>query len=233
MNGSPQQLVRALVGTALIAAMLPVQAATIRAGSGASPPAYATGVYEIAVVKDDAGRLQRMLALVHRGTLQELHSRGSVGYLRRATGSTPIRVSPGTYVKLLALAGGLNRDVNSLPLATRCEYYALARLSTTEMNCPSGTVWPRTTYDGVTSQDVCPPPDHELVFTTDAYGRPVPQCVRKTETGLPALPGRFSSSLFNRPIAFVYAGPAVTRAAYGASAFAGFYLLIGWLDEEP
>jgi len=235
MNGSLQPRVRASVVAALIAAILPVQAATIRAGSGASPPATATGIYEIAVLKNDAGQLQRILALVHRGMLWEVHSRSSSGYLRRVAGSSPVRVAPGTYTRLVALTGGTNRDVNTLPLAIRCEYYTLARLDRTRMNCPSATGLPepaREGYGAMVMDAACPPPDHELVITV-VYGRETVQCVEKPTTRLPAVPGRFVSSLFGRPIAFVHVAPAVAGTTHGALAFAGFHLAVGWIDDGP
>lgn len=250
MNGSPQLLLRALIGAALFAVMLPVQAATIRSGSGASPPANATGIYEIAIVKNDAGQLQRIQALVHQGKLWEVHNRSSTGYLRRVAGSSPIRVSAGTYLNLLALTGGTDRNVNVLPLATRCQFYALAGLDRTGMNCPSNTGLPdpaRRSDGGMILNEACPPPDHEIVITTGPYGQQTITCVRKPATRLPALPGRFVATLFGRPIAVAQtivpvapstAGtkpgvlPAVTETKQGVVAFAGFHLLVGWVDPH-
>jgi len=250
MNGSPKLHLSALVGAALFAVMLPVQAATIRSGSGASPPAAATGIYEIAIVKNDAGQLQRILALVHRYKLWEVHNRGSNGYLRRVAGSSPIRVSPGTYLNLLALTGGTNRDVNTLPLATRCQFYDLAGLDRTGMNCPSNTGLPdlgRQSDADLSPSDICPPPDREMVLTTGPNGQAIITCVTKPATSLPALPGRFVATLFGRPIAVVQtlvpiapatAGtkpgvvPAVTATRQGVVAFAGFHLLVGWVDPQ-
>ena len=135
----------AAVCAGLLALGLPAQAATIVAGSGAKPPATATGIYEIAVATTDSRRMQTALALVHNGALKEVHSRSSAGYQRREAGSSAIRVSTGTYDQLLALAGGTNRDVNTLPLATRCRFYSLAAIPTTSMDCPTSTLLPATT----------------------------------------------------------------------------------------
>ena len=142
MNRFVRQPACALVCALLLATGLSAQSATLVAGSGANPPASATGIYEVAVLTTDASRVMKALALVHQGKLREVHSRSSTKYQRRAAGSTPVRVPTGSYDKLLALSGGANRDANSLPLATRCQYYTLAGLATTGMGCPTTTSGP-------------------------------------------------------------------------------------------
>lgn len=137
MKASSEYLLRALCCAVFLAVGLPAQAAKIRAGSGASPTASATGIHEVAVLTTDARRVMKALALVHKGSLREVHSRSGTTYQRRATGSTAVRAPTSSYNKLLALSGDTNRDVNSLPLATRCQYYALAGLATTGMGCPA------------------------------------------------------------------------------------------------
>lgn len=122
---------------ALLAIGLPARAATIVAGSGASPPSSATGIYEIAVATTDGKQVQQALALIHEGALKEVHSRSARGYQRREAGSTAIRVSTTAYNQLLTLAGGVNRDANGLPLATRCQFYTVAGIPTTGMGCPT------------------------------------------------------------------------------------------------
>jgi hypothetical protein len=129
----------------LLGASLAAQSASIVAGSGATPPASATGIYEVARVTTDAGKVQKALALVHKGTVKEVHSRSTTRYQVRASGSSPVRVTTVTYNKLLTAAGGTNRDVNAMPLQTRCQFYQLAGLSTAGMNCPTSAPPPPTT----------------------------------------------------------------------------------------
>lgn len=131
-------------GAALLVLGLPAHAATIVAGSGANPPTSATGIYEIAVATTDGKQMQRALALVHKGALKEVHSRSAKGYQRREAGSTAVRVSTSAYDQLLTLAGGVNRDVNGVPLATRCQFYTVAGIPTTGMGCPTTAPKPAT-----------------------------------------------------------------------------------------
>lgn len=139
MRRIPFHIVRTAACIGLIATSLQARAATIVAGPGANPPASATGIYEIAVATTNTGRVQKALALVHKGTLKEIHSRSSAGYQRREAGSTPIRVPTTSYARLLTLAGGSNRDVNAMSLASRCQFYTLAGIPTTGMGCPTST----------------------------------------------------------------------------------------------
>lgn len=154
MNTSVLRLRSSLVCIALLGASLAAQSASITAGSGASPPATATGIYEIARTTTDTGKVQSALALVHKGSLKEVHSRSSTRYQSRASGSSPVRVTTDTYNKLLTTAGGTNRDVNTMPLETRCQYYQLAGIPTTGMNCPTSSTLPPTTSP--TSSGTCP-----------------------------------------------------------------------------
>lgn len=71
---------------------------------------------------------------------------------------------------------------------------------------------------------------YEITIVSGAYNV---QCVRRIETRLPALPVRWVSSLFGRPIAVVHVAPAVTGTTRGAAAFAGLHLAVGWLDDGP
>lgn len=146
--------VRAAVCTGLFVIGLHAQATTIVAGSGAKPPTLATGIYEVAVATTSDGQVQKALALVHKGALKEVHSRSARGYQRRGSGSTAIRVPTSAYDKLLALAGGTNRDVNGMPVATRCKFYALAGIPTTGMACPTSTSGPATVPP---TNGTCPP----------------------------------------------------------------------------
>ncbi|MFO1378597.1 MAG: hypothetical protein U1F14_16520 [Steroidobacteraceae bacterium] len=145
MNRRLRTLVRPVACGMLLAVTLQAESATIVAGSGVNPPTTATGIYEIAVATTDTGKVQKALALTHKGSLKEVHSRSSTAYQRREAGSTTIRVPTATYDKLLALAGGTNRDVNTMSLATRCQFYVLAGIPTTGMSCPTSTPAPSTT----------------------------------------------------------------------------------------
>jgi len=221
----------AIACAALLAIGLPATATTIVAGSGANPPATATGIYEIAVVKTDSGLRQQALALVHKGTLREVHSRSATGYQRRVSGSSDTRVSPSKYGELLTLAGGLNRSINGQPLTTRCKFYLLAGLPTGGMGCPTplGLPDPAPPFDTT----VCPD-DYDLKVSI-VNGKSVIQCIRTTTTTklLPAVSGRYVGSLFGRAVSFAWFDPAVSGTPNGAGAFGGFGLTIGWLNDGP
>jgi hypothetical protein len=173
---------RTLAAGAFLGVVLQAQSASLTAGSGASPPASATGIYEIARITTDTGKVQRALALVHKGSLKEVHSRSSTRYQKRASGSTPVRVTTDTYDKLVTKSGGTNRDVNTLPMETRCQYYQLAGIPTTGMNCPTSSTLPPTTSP--TASGTCPT-GYELKISF-VNGRKQVTCALMT--GVPRLP---------------------------------------------
>jgi hypothetical protein len=221
-------LAHAIACAGLLVIGMPAQATTIVAGSGTNPPASATGIYEIAVMTTDAKRVHSVLALVDKGALKEVHSRSPSGYLRRVAGSTAVRVSTSTYAKLLSLAGGTNRNVNSLPLVTRCQFYSLAGLATTGMSCPS--ILPAPMPEAPSN---CPAGyEVKISIVNGAY---FIQCERVAISSklLPAPSGRFVSSLFGYPVSFAYVNPKVSATDYGAWVFGGLNFMIGWLNDGP
>lgn len=190
MIRSARWLRPSLTGIALLGASLAAQSASIVAGSGAAPPASATGIYEVARVTTDAGKVQKALALVHKGTVKEVHSRSSARYQKRASGSSPVRVTTETYDRLLATAGGANRDVNTLSIATRCQFYQLAGLPTTGMNCPASAPLPTTTTP---TGNTCPTGYEPQLRMVD--GRKQVVCVLMTQLPqLPEDPQRFAGT---------------------------------------
>lgn len=216
---------------ALCAAGAVAQAATILAGSGANPPATATGIYEIAVVKTDAKVVQSALALVHDGSLQEIHSRSSRGYQRRISGSAAVRVSTSTFSQLLTLAGGVNRNVDFLPIAARCQFHALAKLPTSGMGCPTMNGLPTLPAPETPPQVQCPD-GYELEIATVNTVLTF-RCVRSASSLLPRLPGRYVTPLFGRSISFAYLNAKTTDTPNGIWVFEGLGSTIGWLNEEP
>lgn len=179
MKGHSSRSTGAVACAALLAIGLPAAAAAIVAGSGTSPPTTATGIYEIAVVKIDSGLRQHALALVHKGALREVHSRGATGYQRRVGGSSNIRVSPS-------------------------KYDSLAGIPTSGLGCatPSGLPDPAPPFDTT----VCPD-DYELKVSI-VNGKSVIQCIRPTTTTnlLPAVSGRYVGSLFGVTIGWLNDG---------------------------
>lgn len=242
---------------------MPAQAVTIVAGSGANPPATATGIYEIARLEGQ--KVQKALALVHRGTLQEVHSRGTIGYQRREAGSTAIKISTAAYEKLLTLAGGPNRDVNTMPLVTRCEFYGLAGIPTAGMTCPVSRPPPAKVAP---SGDSCPSGYQKRLEKIDGKAQwicvPVVQAPASRtvdELLVQALPARaptsrtiaawierllpiataearilmlqFKSDMFFRPISFGLFSPEASGTEYGGWSFQGFGFDIRWLNDGP
>lgn len=233
MCGHSILFARIAAGTALCAAGVVAQAATILAGSGANPPATATGIYEIAVVKTDAKVVQSALALVHDGRLQEIHSRSSRGYQRRISGSATVRVSASTFSQLLTLAGGVNRNVDFLPLAARCQFYALAKLPTPGMNCPTMNGLPALPAPETPPQMQCPDGYELEIATVNSFL--ILRCVQSATTSslLPSLPGRYVAPLFGRSISFAYLNGKTTDTPNGAWVFEGLGFTIGWLNDGP
>jgi hypothetical protein len=221
-------LAHAVACAGLLVIGVSAQATTIVAGSGTNPPASVTGIYEIARLKSDGGRVYNVLALVNKGVLREVHARGPGGYLRRVAGSTAVRVSTSTYAKLLTLAGAKNANVDFLPLATRCQFYSLAGLARTGMNCPS--ILPAPMPEAPSN---CPAGyEVKISIVNGAY---FIQCERVTISSklLPAPSGRFVSSLFGYPVSLAYVNPKVSATDYGAWAFGGLNFMIGWLNDGP
>lgn len=110
-----------------------------------------TGVYHLVTV--DEQRRHQVIALAHKGKVLEIHAKKAAGgYLTRGSGSTAIKVSPQTFNQLIAIAGGLNRDIESLPAAKKNEFYALAGLGSTPT---SQTPRPFEVAPG--SNNTCPP----------------------------------------------------------------------------
>ncbi|MCC7461036.1 MAG: hypothetical protein IT480_01100 [Gammaproteobacteria bacterium] len=252
MGGYSRQLLRAAVCAALLAIGLPVLAAKIVVGSGADPHASVTGIYELALLHTGAGRVHRVLALVHRGNLQEVHVRTNAGYLRRIAGSDPIRVSTGVFSRLLNLAGGTNHDVNpnSVPNSTRCNFYRLAGLgvSRTEelrWNCPqlisldepdagqpTGSTPPG--YP-VVPPSSCPDGSQRVIFVNDDLSMEF-RCLPTTANPLPrarAAPVSIWTSLFGIPVAYAWLTPEFSRTTYGVWLFGGYGSRIGWLSDAP
>ena len=246
MDSCSRQLARAVACAAFLAIGLPAQAAKIGAGSGASPTASVTGIYEIAVLTTDAGRRHKVLALVHKGGLWEVHVRGGTGYQRRVAGSAGIRVSPSTFDRLLSLAGGMNRDVNGLPFSTRCGFYRLAGLGISPQeqlswSCPvplsiDGSVITQPTDSSNSASSAWDPicPAGTEVRFSYAGGVLTFRCVSSSGDALvPAVQGRFLASLFDRPVSYAWLNPQTTRTNYGVWVFGGFGFQIGWLNDSP
>lgn len=103
------------------------QAASIQPGSGASVSKTATGIYEIAVTNGSRATY-RTLALVDQGRIIELHTRRGTTYLARKAGSPSVRVTSQKFNEMITIAGGINRDVNKLPAATRSSFMQKAGL---------------------------------------------------------------------------------------------------------
>lgn len=110
------------LGTAAMA-----QAASIQPGSGASVSDQATGIYEI-VVTTGSRATYRTLALLDRGQIIDLHTRRGTTYLARKAGSPAVRVTSQKFNEMITIAGGINKDVNKLPAATRDAFLQKAGL---------------------------------------------------------------------------------------------------------
>jgi len=111
-------------------AVAPAHAASIQPGSGASVSDRATGIYEIVVTSGSRGTY-RTLALMDRGRVIELHTRSGTTYLARKAGSPAIRVTSQKFNEMITIAGGINKDVNKLPAATRDSFMQKAGLGGT------------------------------------------------------------------------------------------------------
>lgn len=122
-------LLSAMAGLSLCLSA-PSHSAPISAGSGLGQATkQSTGIYHLATV--DEQRRHQVIALAHKGKVLEIHAKTAAGgYLKRGPGSTAIRVSPQTFTQLISIAGGMNRDIESLSAAKKNQFYALAGLST-------------------------------------------------------------------------------------------------------
>lgn len=105
----------------------------VTAGSGAQlVTSQSTGIYVIANL-NNAGRVRQTLTLFHKSQLKEVHTRKTVSgtYLARTANSQAIRIPTATFNQLIAVAGGVDRNVETLPAAKRNQFYQLANLGDT------------------------------------------------------------------------------------------------------
>ena len=155
MNITPTSPYRTLLLSATAGLSLclsaPSYSAPITAGSGLRVATkQSTGVYHLVTI--DEQRRHQVIALAHKGRVLEIHAKKAAGgYLTRGAGSTAIKVSPQTFTQLISIAGGMNRDIESLPAAKKNEFYALAGLSTPASRTPL----PLEVAPG--SNNTCPP----------------------------------------------------------------------------
>lgn len=156
---------------ALCTLPFPSLAATIAAGSGANVPTTATGIYEI-VVTTSQQAAYRTLALMHQGAIVEVHTRRDNAYLSRDAKSPAIKLSPARFTQLLSIAGGVNRDVNTMPAATRASFYAAANLQGSGAANPPPSQLPP-------ANGACPT-GYELRLVPDGSGRKALKCVLLT-----------------------------------------------------
>jgi hypothetical protein len=130
-----------------------------------------TGIYTVAGLHRDVRPLSS-LALFYKGQMKEIHTKVVGGtYLHRKPGSTPIRIQPTTFDQLIAIAGGVDKNVEQLPPDKKNRFYQLAGLSSTP-GSPSAPPPPEVAPDAAGH---CPP-GYEL--------RPLPKpgkCVLKAE----------------------------------------------------
>lgn len=130
---------RIVVVLTVVSVMITSAFATTQIVKGPMTPQItpqSTGIYSVAVLHRDA-RVYQSLALFHQGQMKEIHTRVQGGpYLRRRPGSTAIRIQPATFDQLIATAGGVDRNVEQLPLAQRNRFYQLAGLA---VPTPPGT----------------------------------------------------------------------------------------------
>jgi len=181
-------LLFALLATTAIA--VTAEAGVIEPGPGASVAATATGVYEI-VITNGTRATYRTLALMDRGRIVEVHTRRGTNYLARTSGSPAVKVTSGKFNTLITIAGGVNRDVNKLPAATRDSFNQTAGL---DGSGSSGGDSGPAPMEVAPANDTCPP-GYELKLTFVA-GRKQMVCRLATQV-LPAI-DRVESPLLAR-----------------------------------
>jgi len=104
------------------------QSITPGTGLGLVTP-QSTGIYALANLQGIRTSGQA-LALFHKGTLVEIHAKSSTGaYLTRTASNKAIKLSPATYNELLKMAGGINKNIETLSPDKREAFYRLAGLS--------------------------------------------------------------------------------------------------------
>lgn len=137
------------IGMTLVAG--DVWAAEVTAGSGLSAvKRTSTGIYQLATLHNPKTKGQySTLALFCQGQAKDVHARRTgTRYLRRAEGSTPIRVSTSKFTELLAIVPA-NQDVETRPAAVRDRYRAIA--------CGSGGAAPPPAKVAPGPGKTCPP----------------------------------------------------------------------------
>ena len=145
-----------LMMTALALTLSFAVAATPSVQSVANVPNGATGIYRMNYLTNVAGQRRETLALWHHGTMKEVHTRtvGQRTYLNRTRTSQGIRVLPSKFNQLIALTGGLNVNVNTLPVDKQNQFYTLAGLPGTSSGSSGSSSVPTTVSDPI--RGLCP-----------------------------------------------------------------------------
>jgi hypothetical protein len=92
--------------------------------------ARATGVYLAASLNTPAGQRYDTLTLINQGNAIEVHTkRAGAGYLPKRPGAHSVRtIAPATFDQLIALAGGVSRNVEGRP--AKAQFLQVAGLGT-------------------------------------------------------------------------------------------------------
>ena len=98
----------------------------------------ATGIYSLGTSNFGTYGAATTFALIHGGQIRQVQSKSGGRWLTKQAGSAGgISVSGAKFDQLMQIAGGANRNVNTMAAATRDAFLCAATLSTA--NCPTTT----------------------------------------------------------------------------------------------
>jgi hypothetical protein len=144
---------RAFWFLALVASLAPVMAGSANAfefrldAGAASLDSRATGIFDLGELRSGQ-RSARVRALVHHGRVLQVHGRLEGRWLAKTSGSSGGKpMSPSKFDELVAIAGGVNRDVRQASadvrrsFSTAAELMPIARTSAARVNGVASEDW--------------------------------------------------------------------------------------------
>jgi len=103
----------------------------------------ATGIYVVGTSTFSGRKPATTYALVHNGQIRQVHSKSGGSWMRKQTGSSGgVAVMAATFDTLTTIAGGVNRNVNTLSPSVRDQFLSTAGLAGATSGSGSGSGTP-------------------------------------------------------------------------------------------